>query len=151
MAFTRQGAIRPAARFIRIVAIFLLAGPPAGAIAGWVARLGIGLLHNDLQSSDLVVLPLFIYLSYVAAPYALVCGIIHAVLATWLRWSSIWVPLIAGSVLRVPMVLAVSAPVWMHLHYELPRLERDIALWVGAMLGASLICWRLSRRLVRGA
>jgi len=131
-------------RFIRIVAIFLLIGPPAGGITVWLVALSVGLLRDAPDSSVLHGLPAFILFSYpLGGLFALACGIVHAVSAIWLRWSSIWVPLITGTVL--------SMPVWIRPHLDLPQLEGNIALSMTPMLAASLICWRVSRPLLRGA
>jgi hypothetical protein len=141
-----QDEMRPATRVIRIVAIFLLIGPPAGGVTVWVATLAVGLWRGVLSPSDLRALTAIILFSYpFGGPFALACGIAHAVTAVWLRWNSIWVPLIAGSVLS-----AVDMLVWMYPYYALPKLEDVIVLNVAPMLAASLFCWRLTRGLARG-
>jgi hypothetical protein len=151
MPATGQAAMRPAARFIRIVAIFLLIGPPVGGITVWVASLSDALNSSDLwillkrdahNSSELWILPKIILLSYpFGGLFALACGIAHAVAAIWLRWNSVLVPLIAGSVLSAVFV-------W--LFFRLPPLG-IITLGLAPMFAASLICWRLTRRIARSA
>jgi hypothetical protein len=142
MPDTGQGATWPAEQFIGIVAIFLLAGPPAGGIAVWVSVLGIDLFRGGLNAADLRALPGVILLSYpYGGPFALACGIAHASTAIWLRRNSVLVPLIAGSVLSVVDMLV----------FGLPELEIVMEAVVAPMFTASLLCWRLTRRLARGA
>jgi hypothetical protein len=149
MAVTGQGAKLAAVRFIRIVAIFLLIGPPAGGIA-LVASLGMNQLHGGPSPGDFDVrrelwgMSAIILFSYpVGGPFALACGIAHAVLAIWLRWNSVLVPLIASAVLAAVLMLVP-------LPDSLPRLQ-DVIEIVVPMFAASLICWRLTRRIARGA
>ena len=93
--------MRPAARFIRITAIFLLIGPPTGGITIWVAVLSFGPGTNDVfNHHPLQALAGIILLSYpFGGFFALACGIGHAVSAIWLRWNSVLVPLLASSAL----------------------------------------------------
>lgn len=87
--------MRPAVRFVRIVAIFLLIGPPAGGIAFSAAGLSMSLLRGGLSPDfdvlrELWVLSVIILISYpIGGPFALACGIAHAVSAIWLRWNSV--------------------------------------------------------------
>jgi hypothetical protein len=150
MAAGGQGAMRPAGRFIRIVAIFLLIGPPSGGIAFSAAGFSMSLLHGGFSPADFDIprelrgMSLIILLSYpIGGPFALACGIVHAVSAIWLRWNSVWVPLIASAML-VAVFMLVRPPDGM------PPLKDFIAI-VAPMFAASLICWRLSRHLLLGA
>jgi hypothetical protein len=139
--------MRPAARFIRIIAIFLLIGPPVGGITLWVAVLSFGLENDAFSHHPLQALAGIILFSYpFGGLFALTSGTCHAVSAIWLRWNSVLVPLIAGS-----MLSAVDDYFFKyHRHSDwLAELEKTTAVSVAPMLAASLACWRISHRFAR--
>src|SRR5262249_11253231 len=113
----------------------------------WVAELSFGLENDAFSHHPLQALAGIILLSYpFGGLFALTSGICHAVSAICLRWNSVLVPLIAGS-----MLSAVDDYFFKyHRHGDcLAELEKPIAVSVAPMLAASLVCWRIPRRIAR--
>jgi hypothetical protein len=144
----------PINRFVKIVVVYLLVGPPVGGVVLWIMVTTAEILRGRMSPSDIV--PMFltvVVFSYpVGAPFALLAGVLDAVAAIWLRYTSIWVPVIAGC-----LATAANSAVT----YWSMRNAHSGFVWRGVGSGlvgtllvslvAALICWRLTRRFARTA
>lgn len=154
----QAGAVRanrpsPVKRFIGIVAIYLLVGPPVGGIVFWIeVAMAEVLRERAILSAAFGSFFVMVALSYpVGAPLAFVSGIIDAVAAIWFRQTSILVPVVAGCFLGA---LGSAVIFWSSLNmYSNFWLEFGSGLkWLlPVALIAALVCWRLTRRLARTA
>jgi len=130
----KDGSLSAIWRFVFIVAIFLLVWPPICGIAVWQMKFGPG------NGSPLLGwLALVVFYSYMLCmPSALLAGLVHAVAAVRFQYNSILVPLVAAVGAAILPVVIIVMPV-------------SLLLLLFASLVASVICWRVTRRLARMA
>ena len=136
-------------RFIRIVAIFALLGPPIGGLTLWTMLL---VAHTVIQYGPR---PLYdfwnIIAGFVIGGYvfgvlpALAAGLGAATLAIRLGRSSLVAALAGPAILCVALLGAVSwfAP------GDWDMLGKIAVLFVPSSLVASAVCWRLARGLLK--
>ena len=143
----------PVKRFIGIVAIYLLVGPPVGGIVFWIAA-ATAEISRERATLPAAFGLFFVIIAFsypVGGPLVFVSGHIDAVAAIWFRQTSILVPLVAGCLLAA---LGSAVIFWSSLNvYSNFWLEFGSGLkWLlPAALIAALVCWRLTRRLARTA
>jgi len=129
-------------RFFIVLAVFVIVGPPIGAIG---LTLGTALttshLSIDRLSDFLVVLVTAMMMSYAFGGIpALLVGIVSALYCAW-RWRlPWWVP--AGAAVAAGPILTL----WQVRLTQPPELLDVIAIMTALNLWASLACWWLLRR-----
>jgi len=137
----------------KVLAIFLILGPPAGAIAFFV---GLG-LHVFLQSGDvagLMWLPLFgiIYavpLSYLIGAFpALVAGLVLSVAAASGYRPGILFSAVTGTAVGLGLAYYGGRPISVTAT-EGNSDNATALILVGTCLAATLICWVLARAVVK--
>jgi hypothetical protein len=144
----------PIKHFVKIVAVYLLVGPPVGGVVLWILTTTAEILRGRIPLSDII--PMFltvIVFSYPAgAPFALLAGIIDAVAAIWLRYTSILVPVIAGCIATAASGAVTYWTMW-NAYGSFVWREVVSALTVTLLVSlvAALVCWRLTRRFARMA
>ena len=139
-------------RSLGIVAIFVVVGPPLGAVALWLEAIAIDWWSGRslLQPGIFRLLGLTLLISYpVAGGFALFAGIVQSLATLALRWHSIWVPVIVGCAISA---LATAGIVWLLAPSEFQNIGRQFVKGVQLLLApsliANLVCWRLSRAVV---
>jgi hypothetical protein len=149
----RDNAWSPVKRFVGIVAIYLLVGPPIGGIIFWIAAVVTDISRDRaLLSGAFPALIAMVAFSYpFGAPLAFVSGVIDAVAAIWFRQTSMLVPALAaclvsgaGSAMIFWTTLNVYSNFWLEF-------RSSLGVLLPAALIAALICWRLTRRFARMA
>jgi hypothetical protein len=129
-------------RFVSIVGLFLLAWPPICGVAVWATK-----FSSATPSLGWIAVSV-IYAYLFCAPSALLAGIIHAFAAIRFRRNSILVPFASAAAAAILGVAVIALPVSL-------RGQADVMMMNGLVfvlplsLAASLICWRLTRRLAR--
>jgi hypothetical protein len=140
-------------RGVGITAIFLVGGPLVAGLVAWLSVVVVAAFvawHRSAPPEAFFglakLLGRFVFNAYLSgAPFALVSGIIHAVVAIRWRHNSILVPLFSVCVLSL---FTVALFVWR----EGPNIAGAVVmLYMPLSLVASLMCWRLTRRLARTA
>lgn len=132
---------------IGIVGVFVLAGPPIGAVATWLAvhlASPVGFRANALPMLLLSVM----YSYWIGAPFAFASGALHAVAALRFGWYSAAVPLIISIAVTV-----AGAAVLAWLRPSHAGLLSDLVGWIllygPACAVGTFCCWGLTRKLAR--
>ena len=139
-------------RLVAIVLVFLVAGPPIGGVVFSVETLATDHSHGHAVSPEAVLASFeMVLLCYLfGAPFALVSGTIHAIAAIWWQYTSILLPLVTGSALGT---FGAAALVWILVPPEFGNFWRELKsallLLPPVTLIATLVCWHLTRRLMR--
>ena len=127
-------------RFLFINLVFLVLWPPIFGIAGWSMKFDFGLpLFGWLVAIAIYSYPL-------CAPSALVAGLIHAVAAIKFGQNSVWVPIATAGVGALVAIVVIALPFDKDV-FRAPT--ESYAIFLFALLMASLICWRLTRSFAR--
>jgi hypothetical protein len=136
-------------RFVAIVAVFLLAGPPAGGFVVWGFMLvNMALLHHGVPYALQMLFMVVLYAYPLGAPFALVAGIIHAVAAIRMNKNSFLVPLVSAVLVSiVGVALFVAVKPWPGTFAG--EVLSGIIMVMPPSLFASFVCWRLTRPLAR--
>jgi hypothetical protein len=137
------------ARLISIVLVFMVVGPPVGAMVFMltVALIGLG-ARADLQGLTWVAMFAVIYavpFSYlIGVGPAAAAGLIVGIRQTYfgrVRW---WFALAAGIVVGVGFLLLTGQPL-MRFGDEAGALREHSAVIVLTCLGATMVCWAIVR------
>jgi hypothetical protein len=138
-------------RFIVIVAVFLLVGPPVGGAVVWafvVLNMSLGDYGVPHALPMLFVTALYAY--PLGAPFAIAVGIIHAIAAIRMNQNSFLVPLVAAILVAVVgIALFVAIKPWPGTYGG--EVLAGLVLSLPPSLVASFVCWRLTRSVARMA
>jgi hypothetical protein len=139
----KDGSLSGLWRFVFIVAIFLLIWPPICGIVVWWVKFDSGPEMLGLLAAAVIYAYLF------CVPSALLAGIMHAVAALSFRHYSILVPIAAAALAALLIEMVIVNPFFLRELADETMSSLELLLF--ASLIASLICWRLTRGLVRTA
>jgi hypothetical protein len=146
----RDNEPSPVLRFIFIVGIFVIVGPPIGGVTVWATLAASSLIQQGVllpEAPGMLFLSI-IYAYPLGAPFALAAGVIHAVAAIRWRTSSVLVPIIAAlTVNAIGLALFVWMKPWMGGYGS--EFVSGLVIFLPPSLVASLVCWRISRGLLR--
>jgi hypothetical protein len=138
-------------RFIVIVAVFLLVGPPVGGAVVWAfVVLNMSLLDYGAPHALPMLFMTVLYAYPLGAPFALAVGIVHAIAAIRLKQNSFLVPLVAAILVTVVGIgLFVAIKPWPGTYGG--EVLAGLVLSMPPSLVASFVCWRLTRSVARMA
>jgi hypothetical protein len=138
-------------RFIVIVAVFLLVGPPVGGAVVWAFIVLNMLLLDSAAPHALPMLFMTVLYAYpLGAPFALAVGIVHAIAAIRMKQNSFLVPLVAAILVTVVgIALFVAIKPWPGTYGG--EVLAGLVLSMPPSLVASFACWRLTRSVARMA
>ena len=139
----KDGSLSAFWRFASIVAVFLFVWPPICGIAVWWIKFGSDSMTPLLGWLALIVINAYI----VCAPSALLAGIVLAVAAASFHTNSVVVAFVAtfGATILIGAIIVRPAS----FEELADAMKYDYFLFFFASLIATLVCWRLTRRLAR--
>jgi hypothetical protein len=139
-------------RFIGIVGAFVLIGPPIGGAVLWTLLGSVSVVgYGELPPHAGPTLGLLMLYGYpLGAPFALAAGVIHAVAAIGWRQSSVWLPITAGVTVAIGGSL-LFVLVKRSIGSAVSEFLTAVLLVLPPSVGASLVCWRVARPMLRPA
>jgi len=142
MSTGRRPGVDTASRILRLLAavgVFCAVGPPVGGLVTWT-MMGASTLRSPLP---------FVAGSYAeGVALALVAGLLVGLAALWLGSAPWFVPIAVVAVVNIALLATTIIAGPPHLVAAMIRVTR---VFLPASLAATLVCWLLTRRLLRFA
>lgn len=130
---------------ICIVGVFVLAGPPVGAIATWIA---VKLMRPRVFSANAwpLLVGFVLYSYWAGLPFALASGVLHAIAGLRFGNYSVGVSLLVSASVAV---FGVGALAWIAAPASgwVAEFTAGLILYGPACIVGSLCCWALTRKL----
>jgi hypothetical protein len=145
-AKNKGGVMNKILAFVLTVLIFIVVGPAVGALAAFIgsgfseimrnAQHGIGIIFQGLG--------FVLFFGYIFGwAFALVAGLVVAILGIWLRWNNFLAPVVGA------VVSTLAGAALVPVIFQMTAEPSSVTWFFPTCLFATFICWFLTRPIVR--